>query len=99
MDKNRIKLTEQGEEKVEDFINDLEIRRSELIHAGLADEDDETFIPDVSDIICDIAVFIDDEEDDYFNGWNATDNDEPRLLELKNGEDFIVKGELEAVCG
>ena len=95
MDKCRIKLTEQGKEKVEAFVENLEIKRSELIHAGFADRDDETVIPDLDDIICDIAEWVDD-DGEYANCWCATDNDVPELLKLSEGEDFIIKKEAEA---
>lgn len=88
----KIKLTEAGEKKVYGFIEDLEIKRSELINAGYADEDDETFLPTEEDIICDIYEQLDN-DGEYSNGWNATENCEPDILTLTLGKDFIVEGE------
>jgi hypothetical protein len=85
----RIELTSKGLHKVYVFISDLEIKRSELINAGYADEDDETTIPDIEDIKDDISTFI-DKDGIYCNGWNATENSEPDILELHKGVDFTV---------
>lgn len=84
-----IELTSKGLHKVYAFISDLDIKRSELINAGYADEDDETTIPDVEDIKDDISTFI-DKDGTYCNGWNATENSEPDILELHSDVDFTA---------
>ena len=84
-----IELTSEGLHQVCTFISDLEIKQSELINAGYADEDDETLIPDTEDIIDDILTFI-DKDGTYCNGWNATENSEPDILELHKDVDFTV---------
>ena len=85
----RIELTSKGLHKVYMFISDLEIKRSELINAGYADEDDETTIPGIEDIKDDILTFM-DKDGMYCNGWNATENSEPDILELCKDVDFTV---------
>jgi hypothetical protein len=87
--KMHIELTLKGLHKVYAFISDLEIKLSELINAGYADEDDETSIPDIEDIKDDILTFV-DKDGMYYNGWNATENSEPDILELHKGVDFTV---------
>lgn len=84
-----IELTPKGLHKVYEFISDLEIKRSELINAGYADEDDETTIPGIEDIEDDILTFV-DKDGIYCNGWNATENSEPDILELHENVDFTV---------
>lgn len=84
------RLTETGSDKVCEFIEDLEIRRSELIHAGYADEDDEAIIPDTDMILDDIAECV-REDGTYISHWEATETDNPRTLELHEGEDFVIK--------
>ena len=85
----QIELTLKGFHKVYTFISDLEVKRSELINAGYADEDDETNIPDVEDIVNDMLTFI-DKDGVYCNGWNATEDNKPDILELHEDVDFII---------
>ena len=84
------RFTETGSDKVNEFIEDLEIRRSELIHAGYADEDDEVIIPDTDMILDDIAECV-REDGTYIRHWEVTEADNPRTLELHEGEDFVIK--------
>jgi hypothetical protein len=86
---NCAEVTAKGIEKIREFVTDLEIRRSELIHAGYADEDDETILPEIQEIIDDIPVTA-GVDGIYVSDWKATENDKPRVLTLIEGEDYIT---------
>lgn len=82
------KLTEQGIKEYERFIAECKAKRKEIIDARL-DTIDDTILPTIEDIECDIEWSI-DEDGDYYNCWGVTDNyssDNPICLKL--GVDFI----------
>ncbi len=95
--KVRISLTPQGRKTVNDFIVNLEIERSELIHAGYASEDDEAAIPDIGEIVSDISERVANNivkalyeaNYQYANDWKATENSKPHTLRLSSGKDFM----------
>lgn len=81
------KLTETGKKHVNSFIRECKAKRKEILSARL-DTVDETEIPTVDDILCDIAWWVPETEDVYANGWGITDHyDLP--LTLKRGVDFV----------
>ena len=83
------RLTQEGIEKVKDYIRELKAKRKEILDAKL-DTADETALPDMQDIISDIESFFDDEFMEYMNNWGVTDDynsDYP--LHLKFGKDII----------
>lgn len=84
-----IELTDEGLEKVNQFIAELEAKRKEILDAG-KDTADDTEIPTVADIVDDITWEGVDDDGEYYNGWAVTDNydsDSPLLLKL--GVDFV----------
>lgn len=85
-------LTERGKQTAEKFIAELKALRKELLDAG-KDTADETTIPDVEDIQCDIEFIGLDPDMEYCNGWGATDNSD-LICSLEYGVDF-VEGEEE----
>ena len=82
-------LTEHGKEISEKFIRECEIKRKEILDAGL-DTADDTILPTIEDIECDINFSeLDTENNDYYNGWGITDNyDSDCVLHLKYEKDF-----------
>lgn len=96
--KVHISLTPQGRKTVNNFIVNLEIERSELIHTGYASEDDEAVIPDMGEIVSDISERVANnivkalyEADyQYVNDWKATESSKPQTLRLSSGKDFML---------
>lgn len=83
------KLTDQGIDKCKKFIAECEAKRKEILDAG-KDTAEDTNLPTIEVIECDINQCVIDEDGDYFNGWGITDNyssDYPLGLTL--GIDFI----------
>ena len=82
-------LTEQGRKLSESFIKDCEAKRKEILDAGL-DTADETDIPTVEDVECDINFIDLDSDNNYYNGWGVTDNyNADNILYLEYGIDFV----------
>ena len=82
------KLTKQGVKKCESFIAECKAKRKEILDAGI-DTANDTTIPTVKDIECDLEQFVDN-HGEYYNCWGVTDNhdsDEP--ICLKFGTDFV----------
>lgn len=96
--KVRIILTAQGKKTINDFIVNLEIERSELIHAGYASEDDEAVIPEIDEIVSDISERVTNDivkvlyeaDYQYVNDWKATESSKPQTLRLSGGKDFVL---------
>ncbi len=81
-------FTENGAEIAQLFIKNCKAKRKEILDAGL-DTADDTTLPTLADILCDIPEFK-DEEGNYYNAWGVTDeynSDSP--LELKENTDFV----------
>lgn len=84
-----IKLTEKGLKTINSFINEIEIKRKEILNAGL-DTVDLTPIPTIEDIICDIECFV-DEDGGYCNDWNVSDNNKYNIqINLRKDIDFYI---------
>lgn len=82
------KLTEQGIEECKIFIRECIAKRKEILDARI-DSADDTYIPTIEDIECDIADYI-DEDGEYYNCWGVTDNyNSDRPICLKLGVDFV----------
>jgi len=82
------KLTVHGIKECEKFIAECNAKRKEILDARI-DTADDTNIPTVEDIECDIGAFI-DEYGEYYNCWGVTDNycsEYPICLVL--GTDFV----------
>lgn len=80
-------LTKEGVEKYKMFIAECRAKTKEILDSG-KDTADETMLPTIEDIECDIENYIDD-DGDYYNCWGVTDNyssDFPICLKL--GIDF-----------
>lgn len=83
------RLTVEGKTKAQRYINELIAYRKEILDAGL-DTADDTPIPTLEDIECDINTFEDEEENEYCNCWGATDEYSlNKPLWLKYGEDYL----------
>lgn len=87
-----LEYTKKGEEKVKEYIKELEAKRKEILDAG-KDTADDTHIPTTEDILVDATLWFDDEENrEYFNVWGVTDNyDADYAICLKFGEDLEIK--------
>ena len=85
------RLTRKGLAECERFIAECEAKRKEILDAG-KDTADDTIIPTIEDIECDINDCI-DKDGEYYNSWGVTDNynsDTPLCLTLN--EDFVRVG-------
>lgn len=83
-------LTETGRVKVKNYIDELQAKRKEILDARL-DTANETHLPAVDDIVCDINFNGVDEEGEYYNGWGVTDHyDSDYPLSLVLGTDLKV---------
>lgn len=89
---SKYKFTEEGRSKAEIFILECNAKRNKILDAGI-DTADETMLPTLDGILCDIECFV-DPDGDYYNCWGVTDNynsDTPLSLTLN--EDFIITEE------
>lgn len=78
-----IRLTKLGKTEVNTYICEAEAKRKEILDAK-KDTADDTNLPDVDDILMDIAQF--EENGEYCNGWGVTDHyDADYPLYLKCG--------------
>lgn len=83
------RLTAEGKAKSQRYINELIAYRKEILDAGL-DTADDTPIPTIHDIECDIDAF--EEDGEYYNCWGATDEYTlNEALYLKYGEDYTER--------
>lgn len=82
-----VRLTEQGMKTISWFIAECKTKRKEVLNAS-CDTCDDTMLPTVEDILCDIEhrdMYGGDK--DYWNCWGVTDNtDLP--IHLEYGVDF-----------
>lgn len=84
-----IVLTAKGREIIDTYIQELRAKRKEILDAG-KDTADDTTLPNVYDIICDIEQFM-DADGDYYNNWGVTDNyDSDYPLQLSINKDFTA---------
>lgn len=80
-------LTDNGKQKVRDFIAECNALKKEVLDAG-KDTALETVVPTEEDILSDIENWFEDGDDGYFNNWGVTDNYDLGI-NLYYGEDFI----------
>lgn len=82
-------LTEKGRNVIEHFIKECKAKRKEVLDAR-KDTADETELPTVEDILCDINFDGVDSDGDYYNGWGVTDH-YSLTIGLHYDEHFIEK--------
>ena len=81
--------TPKGREKVNHFIRVCEVKRKEILDAGI-DTADETELPTAQDILDDVNTGVGlDEENEYFDSWGITDHYSSHPLSLVVGEDLV----------
>jgi hypothetical protein len=75
------------------FIRVCEVKRKEILDAGI-DTADETELPTAQDILDDVNTGVGlDEENEYFDSWGITDHFNSHPLSLVVGEDIILTDE------
>lgn len=75
------------------FIRVCEVKRKEILDAGI-DTADETELPTSQDILDDVNTSVGlDEENEYFDSWGITDHYNSHPLSLFVGEDIILTDE------
>ena len=75
------------------FIRVCEVKRKEILDAGI-DTADETELPTAQDILDDVNTSVGlDEENEYFDSWGITDHFNSHPLSLVVGEDIILTDE------
>lgn len=85
--------TPKGRLRVYHFIRECEVKRKEILDAGI-DTADETDLPTAQDILDDVNTGVGlDEENEYFDSWGITDHYSSYSLSLVVGEDLIVTDE------
>lgn len=82
-----------GRLKAFHFIRVCEVKRKEILDAGI-DTADETELPTSQDILDDVNTGVGlDEENEYFDSWGITDHFNSHPLSLVVGEDIILTDE------
>jgi hypothetical protein len=85
--------TPKGRWKACHFIRMCEVKRKEILDAGI-DTADETELPTAQDILDDVNEGVGlDEDNEYYNCWGVTDHFGSQLLDLIVGEDIILADE------
>lgn len=85
--------TSIGRWKACHFIRVCEVKRKEILDAGI-DTADETELPTAQDILDDVNTGVGlDYENEYFNIWGITDHFDSCPLSLVVGEDLILTDE------
>lgn len=85
--------TPKGRWKVFHFIRECEVKRKEILDAGI-DTADETELPTAQDILDDVNVGVGlDEGNEYFDSWGITDHYSSHPLSLVVGEDLVLTDE------
>lgn len=85
--------TPKGRLRVYHFIRECEVKRKEILDAGI-DTADETDLPTAQDILDDVNTGVGlDEGNEYFDIWGITDHYSSYSLSLVVGEDLIVTDE------
>ena len=89
--------TPKGREKVDHFIRECEVKRKEILDAGI-DTADETTLPTSQDILDDVNVGVGlDFEDEYFDSTRVTDHYSSHPISLVVGEDLVLENDGGAV--
>ncbi len=82
-----------GRLKAYHFIRVCEVKRKEILDAGI-DTADETKLPTAQVILDDVNTGVGlDEENEYFDSWGITDHFNSHPLSLVVGEDIILTDE------
>lgn len=82
--------TPKGRWKACHFIRECEVKRKEILDAGI-DTADETELPTAQDILDDVNTGVGlDEGNEYFDSWGITDHYSSHPLSLFVGEDIIL---------
>ena len=85
--------TPVGRWKACHFIRVCEVKRKEILDAGI-DTADETELPTSQDILDDVNVGVGlDDENEYINSWGITDHFGSHPLSLIVGEDIVLADE------
>lgn len=85
--------TPKGRLWVYHFIRECEVKRKEIMDAGI-DTADETVLPTAQDILDDVNTGVGlDEGNEYFDSWGITDHFGSHPLSLIVGEDIILTDE------
>lgn len=85
--------TPKGRWKACHFIRECEVKRKEILDAGI-DTADETELPTAQDILDDVNVGVGlYDENEYINSWGITDHFGSQPLSLIVGEDIILADE------
>ncbi len=85
-------LTEEGERKVQSYVDELKAKRKEILDVGL-DTANETNLPEIADIEADVNFTGIDGDGEYYNSWGVTDNyDADAPIVLVYGKDFVAAG-------
>lgn len=85
--------TPKGRLLVYHFIRECEVKRKEILDAGI-DTADETELPTVQDILDDVNTGVGlYEGNEYFDSWGITDHYNSYSLSLIVGEDLILTDE------
>lgn len=85
--------TPKGRLRVYHFIRECEVKRKEILDAGI-DTADETDLPTAQDILDDVNTGVGlDEGNEYFDSWGITNHYSSHPLSLVVGEDLIVTDE------
>lgn len=75
------------------FIRVCEVKRKEILDAGI-DTADETTLPTSQDILDDVNVGVGlDFEDEYFDCWGVTDHYSSHSISLVVGEDLVLEND------
>lgn len=85
--------TPKGRWKACHFIRECEVKRKEILDAGI-DTADETELPTAQAILDDVNTGVGlDEGNEYFDSWGITDHFNSHPLSLFVGEDIILTDE------
>ena len=82
-----VHLTQQGENKILNFLNKSLLERNRFIER-YNDSVDDTPFPTIIEILDDIKRFYDKETETYYAKWGLTDTHDSEPLILKRGDDF-----------
>lgn len=82
-----VELTEEGRERVDQYLQELQTERKEILDAGM-DTADETSLPSYEDILMDIDNY--EEENEYMGAWPVSDNTlADTSLYLERDRDYV----------
>ncbi len=82
------KLTTEGIQKCNDFIDEIKKRKEELLGTDADGETDNTIIPDLETIEADVNDYSDMNDRQFTKEWKITDEVNSKPLVLKMGKDL-----------